>query len=165
MKKIQIHYTITEKTLALIPAFQIEYDTIVFEMDQILHIKKSPLELIKTACLDHWCNYEGRRQAVIHHTGFKQKTPIPINIYKEICFFPTHSPKNINNKWISFKHIIKYIIVSHNPTKTKVIFSNGMQLELNISKHIIKNQIQRAFECMYRMKNNLGEKEDRGIVF
>src|SRR5690625_7827007 len=102
---IMDYYRINENTLALLPAKQIDFETIVIETDQIIKVRKTSLELIEAACYNEWSTYEGRRQAVIHHTNFKRKVPIPINIKKGIYFFPTHSPTSIHNKWISFQHI------------------------------------------------------------
>lgn len=75
---------INEQTVALLPAKQIEYDTIVLEHEKKYHVRQTPFHIIKAACCNNWCTYEGRRKAVIYHTNFKQKTPIPINLYMVI---------------------------------------------------------------------------------
>ena len=151
MKQIKSNYIINENSLALLPARQIEFETIVIETDQIIKVRKTQLELIEAACHIECCTYDGRRNAVIHHTNFKRKVPIPTNIQKGIYFFPTHSPLDINNKWISYQHI-NTIIEGSCPTKSYIIFNNGLKLSVNIPYDILDRQMQRTFECMYRLK-------------
>lgn len=146
------NYLINENTLALLPAEQIDFDINVLETAQIIKVRKTSLELINAACYTEWSTYEGRRQAVIHHTRFKRKIPIPINIKKGIYFFPTHSPTSIHNKWISYKQIDKITEDPCNPIKAIIIFRNGTKLSVNISYHILDKQMQRTFECIYRME-------------
>ena len=149
---IMENYSINENTLALLPAKQIDFDTIVIEKDRKIKVRKTSLELIKAACYNEWSTYEGRRQAVIHHTNFKRKVPIPINIRNGNYFFPTHSPTSIYNKWFSYLHIDEINKHPSNPTKTIITFYNGIELCVNIPYHLLDKQMQRTFECMYRMK-------------
>jgi competence protein ComK len=119
--QIKSNYIIHENTLALIPAKQPTYDTIVMETHQKLKVRKTPLQLIKAACYHNWSTYEGRRQAVIHHTNFRKKIPIPINTTKAIYFFPTQSPTNYENHWLSYRHIEKIKKCATNPNKTIIV--------------------------------------------
>src|SRR5690625_4044178 len=73
------HYKINDKTMALAPAKEIEYDTIVYETDRKFYIKQTAIQLIHQACLNHWSTYEGRRKAVMHHLNYRRKVPIPID--------------------------------------------------------------------------------------
>ena len=143
------NYSINENTLALIPARNIDYQTIVAEKTRKLYIRKTPLEIVKTACYQQWYTYEGRREAVMRHTNFRRKVPIPINHQKGIYLFPTDSPKSFENVWISYKHIATTKALANG--KSAVIFYNGLQLTLNISHYILRKQMNRTFECMYRM--------------
>src|SRR5699024_7047556 len=114
-----------------------EYETIVIETDRMILIKKTPIELIETACQNEWSTYEGRRKAVIHHTKFKRKVPIPINIEKEMYFFPTLAPTNIHNIWIAYRHIQDIKQHQSNPAKSTIIFVNGVKLSVDISYHML----------------------------
>src|SRR5690625_3189892 len=102
MMKILSTYNITNDTLALITARMIEYNTIVLERNRKLYIQQTPLEIIKASCKAYWSNYNGRRLTTIKHTGFKQKTPIPISKVNQIITFPTHSPTNHDCSWIIY---------------------------------------------------------------
>src|SRR5690625_7833137 len=91
MKNIISTYKINSHTQALLPAKSINYQTIVIEENKILYVRQTPLEIIRQGCVDDWSDYVSRRNAVMHHTSFIQRLPIPVNISKAIYFFPTHS--------------------------------------------------------------------------
>src|SRR5690625_5837534 len=146
-------YDISLKTIALLPARNIDYDTIVIEENETKYVQETSFNLIKEACLKRdWTSYEGRRDGVIKHTNFKKKTPIPIDIHKGIYFFPTHSPTNIDNIWIAFHHILSIEkIPARERTKdvqSIVYFKNRQALKLSISFHTLKEQYNRTLQCV-----------------
>lgn len=124
------------------------YPQYSLESNRELHIRQIPLQLIKEACLKHdWTTYEGRRQAVIHHTKYKRKVPIPIHMEKQIVAFPTHSPKDFNCIWIFSNNLLS--INNHSEKdKTVITFRNGRILLVNVSPHIIQKQHERALTCL-----------------
>lgn len=159
MENILQDYIVNKKTLAIIPAKQVEYESIVMEGNQVLRVRQTPLQLIKKACLDYWSSYEGRRQAVMYHTNFMRQVPIPISPQHGIYTFPTHATGHIDCHWIFFNNIL--LITEGDPskeksnTKTQVIFKNRKTLRLNISMHVLENQMNRTFECKYRIESTL----------
>lgn len=153
MNEIFKDYTINPQTFALLPAKQIDYETTVIEQDKQFFVSKTPYQLIKEACLDYYSTYEGRRTAVMHHTNFKKKVPIPISLSRNIYAFPTHSTTDIECIWIFPNHIqsIKQVSSVKTPHFQSVItFKNGQQLPLNVSHHILDKQMQRATICMFQ---------------
>ena len=152
-KKIKDTYLINEDTIVLIPARHIEYQTIVLERDRKLFVRMTPLEIVKLACINEWCTYEGRRKSVMYHTNFKRKIPIPISSQKQIYLFPTHSPSHFDNIWLSFKHIIHTKKSTQNRNSSVVIFNNNTKLTLNISHYTLRQQMKRTFECVWRMED------------
>src|SRR5690625_26621 len=153
MNKVISSYDISLKTIALLPARDIDYDTIVIEKNETKYVRQPSLNLIKETCLMRdWTTYEGRRIGVIKHTNFKQKTPIPIDIHKGIYFFPTHSPNNMDNIWIAFQHILSIDnIPAQERTKDAqsiVYFKNKQALKLSISFHTLKEQYNRTLQCV-----------------
>lgn len=136
MKVIVSEYDINQSTMALLPVAHIDYSTIVVEQNGQLFVKKTPLQLIKAACLDGGASYEGRRAAVTHLTGAMQKVPIPINQLTNIFAFPTHSPTVFHCSWI-FYHHVRTIKPPENPadtTKQAIIhFKNDLQLPMSES--------------------------------
>ncbi|ASK62292.1 competence protein [Virgibacillus phasianinus] len=158
MEKIVTNYTINSNTMALLPAKNIEYDTIVIEQSRRLFVRKTPLELIKLACLAEFCTYEGIRCAVMHHTGWQKKVPIPINKNKSIYAFPTHAPTHFRCAWIFSNHVmeIKRRHSIEKPTIQSVItFKNGEHLDMNESYHILEKQMHRTNMCLLRFPSRL----------
>lgn len=156
MKTVIPTYNISLNTLALLSGKNIDYDTIAIDLTGKKYVKETAFNLIKLACYNDWSSYDGRRQAVIHHTNFAQKVPIPINIREGIYFFPTHSPYNIDNSWIAYHHILKidkvpkHLATTHN--QSIIYFKNGETLILNISFHILKTQFERTLQCLFHIE-------------
>ncbi|MFA1822296.1 competence protein ComK [Virgibacillus oceani] len=137
-------------TLALLPARHMNYATIACEQHKQYFIKKTPIQLVKAACLDHGATYQGRRGAAMYHTGFKRKVPIPISIKREIYTFPTHAPTDFECMWLFPNHI--HSVINHptskkTPTKSIIPFKNGMQIPLDISSYMIHKQMERTSAC------------------
>src|SRR5690625_186720 len=139
---IQETYLINNQTVALCPAKEINYETIVIEQNTTFKVNKSPLDLIKDACIANWSTYEGKRQAVIHHTNFRQKVPIPINIEQNIFTFPTHAPTDFECYWLFFNHIGN-IKGTKQLNQTRITFKNNQHIILPISQYIFKKQYER----------------------
>jgi len=153
MNRIISSYDISLKTMALLPARDIDYDTIVIKENETKYVRQTSFNIINEACLKRdWTTYEGRRDGVIQHTNFKQKTPIPIDIQNGIYFFPTHSPSNMDNIWIAFHHILSIgKIPAQARTKDAqsiVYFKNRQALKLGISFHTLKEQYNRTLQCV-----------------
>jgi len=153
MSLVTTSYDISLQTVALLPARDIDYDTIVIEENETKYVQQTSFNLINEACLKrNWTTYEGRRDAVIQHTNFKQKTPIPIDIHQGIYFFPTHSPNNMDNIWIAFHHILSIgKIPARERTKNAqsiVYFKNKHALKLSISFHTLTEQYNRTLQCV-----------------
>ena len=150
MKKVLDHYEVNKDTMALLSAAHIDYCTIVLETDRILYVKKTPTQIVKSACLEGFSTYDGRRKAVTYHIGAKQKVPIPIIPRDNIYAFPTHSPKDFKCNWIFYNHVkyIKTLNTPNQPSQSLIIFKNGQQITLNESHYILKNQMKRTAICI-----------------
>jgi competence protein ComK len=150
MKNIQLTYEITPNTMAIFPAREIEYSAIVKEEHQIIYVRQTPLQIIKSACLEGGSTYDGRRKAVTHLTGAIQKVPIPINPRRNIFAFPTHSPTAFECNWI-FYHHIKSILPSlqtSNKTQSIIQFKNQQELPMNESHYLLEKQYTRTAMCV-----------------
>ncbi|TCP19707.1 competence protein ComK [Scopulibacillus darangshiensis] len=142
-------YEISKNTMALIPAFQFDCETIVIERDRRIHVKKTPLELVKAACLDGGSTYDGRRLAVIHQTGASKKTPIPINPLQDIYAFPTHSPLVHQCNWIFYHHVGSIDHDTSTPGKSIITFKKSTQtLLLDTSEFTLNKQMHRTSYCI-----------------
>ncbi|MEH7379101.1 competence protein ComK [Bacillus sp. JJ1533] len=150
MNQIQEFYEINPQTEAILSVAEIEYSAIVLEEDRKILVRQTPLQIIKTACLEGGASYEGRRKAVIHLTGAIQKVPIPINPRRKIFAFPTHSPTTFECNWIFF-HQIKAIAPAKisSPTIQSIIyFKNNQSLSMNESCYVLQKQYQRTAMCI-----------------
>lgn len=150
-------YCVNKETLALLAAYAPDYDTIVIEADRELKIRKTPLQLIKQACLSGGASYAGRRDAVRYLTGAKNKVPIPVYPDQKIYAFPTKSPKQYECCWIFYDHIhtIKQHRFQDHSIGTMIIFKNGRQLPLSVSLYTIEKQIHRTSQCMLHFPQTL----------
>ncbi|GAE34998.1 competence protein ComK [Halalkalibacter akibai] len=148
------HYDLNRDTIALIPATHLDYSTIVWERNQILYVRKTPIQLIKSGCLEGGAEYSGRRTAVTYKTGIQNKIPIPINPHEQIYAFPTHSPKLFDCIWIFYHHIKTIKRHPQNPTNSIITFTNYQKLTLNVSYHTLEKQVQRTSYCIVRFSHH-----------
>ncbi|HAM79225.1 competence protein ComK [Ornithinibacillus bavariensis] len=144
MSKIYPHYEINERTMALLPSNNFCYHTIAMETDQTLFIEKTPFEIIKRGCLDNFCSFEGRREAIKHLTGFSRQVPIPISIYRNIFAFPTHALKDWKCGWLFFNHVESIVEDVSGYRETLVIFKNGNQFKMDVPKLELFKQLERS---------------------
>ncbi|NEU30296.1 competence protein [bacterium LRH843] len=149
-KNVLPNYEIHQDTVALIPAYHPDYDTIVIERYQRLCVKKTPLQLIKLASIEGGADYDGRRKSVIHKTGAKHKVPIPVNPNEQIYAFPTHSASQHKCAWIFYYHV-KTIKPSNKKLNHSIItFNNGTTLPLDVSFTSLRRQMKRTSYCIVR---------------
>lgn len=151
MNRIHSDYLVNQQTIALLPSRKIEYQTVVLEDTKQILVRKPMLEIVKDSCLHYCSTYEGRRKAVMHHTGFKRKVPIPISINKGIYTFPTHSPTDYSCSWIFYNHVEVVLTKSqirNIDVQTLINFKNNIRLPLDISHTLIEKQLERTEVCM-----------------
>lgn len=139
---------ITPSTMALANSYQVEYETNVYDCAGQHASRKTPLQLIKQACLEGGATYEGRRQAVIYQTRIKHKVPIPIDPLLKMYAFPTHSPNDFRCTWLFYHQI--HSIKPHRPNETAVRFHNNTQIIIPTSHYIVEKQMQRTALCIVR---------------
>src|SRR5699024_2920485 len=155
LMKMKQNYNINQKTMVLAPAKMIEYSTKIFEERTTFYTEASSRQIIHHACLKRWTTYEGRRVAVMQHTKMKRKVPIPICPEENIIFFPTHAVHHFDNHWLSLHHIMKVESMKENKNMAKITFTNGHAINIPCSRYMIEKQMERAFECIYRMKHGI----------
>ena len=67
-------------------------------------MKKTPLQLIKAACLEGGSSFEEDRKP-LPIKGSTHNVPIPINPECNIFAFPTQSPSAFQCNWIFYNHV------------------------------------------------------------
>jgi len=151
MTNVLSDYEIHNGTVAILSAAAVEYSTIVLEPDQTLYSRKTPLQLIKDACLEGGSTYDGRREAVTHLTGAQNKVPIPINPREHIYAFPTHSPQLFECNWLFYHHIRRIQPKPKTPGVSIITFKDRKEpLTLDVSYNTLQKQIQRTAYCIVR---------------
>ena len=108
------------------------------------------MEIISNSCEYFGSSYEGRLIGTKNLIGAKYKAPIIIEEANEIIFFPTASPRVEDCHWISLKHVDK---LEKNGLKTKILFKNGQELNLNVSYGSLENQLLRATRLQSIMRD------------
>ena len=107
--------------------------------------------------LDHSCkyfgsSYEGRKEGAKSIIGANYKLPIVVEDERNIVFFPTTSPEDKECIWIAVNKIRDYYEYEYNTTK--VVFENGVELQLAVSFRAIQNQIFRATRLSYLLRSH-----------
>ncbi|TMW72378.1 competence protein ComK [Alteribacter natronophilus] len=142
------------QTLILMPNIDPVYVSKAVETDRVVYIAKPCLKIIEDACLTGGASYNGRREAVFYHTGFQKRVPVPLSVSKRVCAFPTQSPNVHGCAWIFSQHLRRVTeIEKETPAKkralrSRVHFSSGQEIDVNVSKHILDKQMTRASHCM-----------------
>ncbi len=132
-------YEINLDTIALIPIS--EKVSQVIEETEIFMVSKSTTEIIDDSCRYFGSSYLGRHEGTKSLIGINYKSPIIIEETKEIIFFPTSSPRFENCYWISLDKIQNHKKIT---TGSKLKFTNGHEIDINISSSSLENQILRA---------------------
>ena len=86
--------------------------------------------------------------------GSIYKPPIFVEESRKIIFFPTTSPRQISNIWLSLNNLVSYEKLDEN--KTIVYFSNNKKIVLNIPYLSMDNQVLRAtrLEAIHNRRKN-----------
>lgn len=133
-------YEINSSTLAVL---SISKDVSkVIEIDREFIINYSVMKIIDNSCKYFGSSYDGRFEGTKDLIGISYKSPIIIEETRNIIFFPTASPRINNCSWISLNNILEY--KKNKENSTKLIFINGLNLELEVSYNVMENQILRA---------------------
>ncbi|WP_407270111.1 competence protein ComK [Radiobacillus sp. PE A8.2] len=156
MPEIRPNYMINSSTMAILPVRNINYDTIIYERDRTLFIRKTPLQLIKQACLQYGASYDGRRAAVMHLLGSKKKVPIPISVSSGIYAFPTQSPNQFDCTWIFYSHVSRIRVIRPLPNsnyQASIVFQTDQLLDMKESYYLLEKQMHRTATCIYHFSS------------
>lgn len=141
-------YEIDARTIALCPAKEIEYYTLVISWDGVYKVRKTPYELIVDACEKFSSTYTKRREDVAKKKKFKRKVPIPISPERGIYAFPTHAPKHYDCYWIFVSHIARITRDKQSKEQTTLIFKNLHRLRIPLTYYSIVTQYERTLACL-----------------
>ena len=146
------NYEINEDTIAVIP---LEYEkTKVIEFEKEYIIDKKAYKIMDDSCIFYGSTYKGRIKAALNILNCAYKLPILIEESQNLIFFPTKSSLEEDCCWINFT-FVKDVIKKEN--KSIITFINNSQLELDISKLSIENQITRSTKLSYILQKRIND--------
>ena len=132
-------YEINEETMAVIPISY--YQTLIKETDNEYVIDKKAYEIMEDSCEYYGSTYKGRLTAAKKILNSSYKIPIIIEESENIIFFPTKSSLLEDCCWINYNFIKKYEKIGK---RVKIIFKNDEEIEVDMSKLSLENQISRS---------------------
>lgn len=151
-------YMVNNRTMIIMPVEAIAYYAVVKEVDRIVFVKQTPLDIIKENLLIGGSDLDGRRRSITYKLGMQKKLPMPINPPRNIYAFPTHSPKYFHCQWIFAEHINQIHHAKNNKNyKSIILFKNGEEVYLEVSAYILDNQVMRTWKVKKAM-------EDRKVI-
>ena len=142
-------YEINEGTLAVIALDNGKCKVIEDNNEYV--IDSNSFNVIDDSCKFFGSSYEGRREGVKSILNVSYKLPIIVENSKNLIFFPTSSPMSSDCSWISLKDV-KYVLQMEYNT-SKIVFKNGEEVEVPVSRRIIDNQLLRASRLDLIMRN------------
>lgn len=151
-------YMVNNRTMLIMPAEAVDYYAVVKEIDRIVFVKQTPIDIIKENLLIGGSDFNGRRRSITYKLGMQKKLPMPINPPRNIYAFPTHSPKQFHCHWIFTEHIDQIHPVRNNRKyKSAILFKNGEEIYFEVSAFILDNQVVKTWKVKKGM-------EDRKVI-
>ncbi|KIL43098.1 competence protein ComK [Jeotgalibacillus campisalis] len=147
-------YYISSTTLALLPAFDIRYQTVIHDLRGIFYSEKSMKTLLEEACLRCGSRMGGRLDAAKIMLSIRNKIPLIIDPFNGIYAFPTHSSKSRHNAWFFLAHIDQLKPHPDNPKQTLIYLHNGQYMIADCSYSTAKEQSIRTTLLYYRYSIN-----------
>lgn len=132
-------YEINIDTLAVIPINDEVSKIYENEVEYLVH--KNSNKIIDNNCKYFGSSFRGRCEGTKFLTGIKSKCPIILEESRNLIFFPTGSPRNHKNSWISLNNIKCY---NRSNMGSSITFKNNKNIDLDISFYSLDNQYYRA---------------------
>lgn len=126
-----------------------ENKTRVFTYDDEFVVDICVRKIVDNSCRFFGSNLTERTNMTKRLINITSKLPIVVEETKNIIFFPLKSTREVENIWISFNNIDRYI---KNDKKTTLYFKKGKSINLNFSYYIVDNQITRSLMLDYELK-------------
>ncbi len=132
-------YEINHSTLAIIPV-ESKLSKVI-EEDRSFLVPKSTTQIVDESCKFFGSSYLGRHEGTKNLIGVNYKSPIIVEETTELIFFPTSSPRFDGCYWIALDKV-----KTHEESRRGSIlkFTNGDEIEINISSRSLENQVLRA---------------------
>jgi len=151
---IKDEYLVNHRTILLSPGKDINYECKAIEIDGEICIKMSASKIIDQSCRHYnFAYHKSVREVIGEDFEFYRKAPVPLGTN---CLFPTHRITDIDCYWVSIVHLKKVYSLDKGQ-RTKLVFTNGYDLELDVSLKSIRNQTKRARVIFERKQSSYYE--------
>lgn len=130
---------IDSQTLMLESVFKDKVKTRIVTTHGVYYSEESTLNLLEDACNRFASTLEGRLKATKKLMNYSVKTPLLIEP-NHFGAFPTMSYTHVECVWI-FNH--PFHVKEVGKRKSIILFSNGISVLVNASKHVLLKQHQR----------------------
>ncbi len=135
--------------MAFLPKYD-EYgncNTIVMESNNTVEALSSPTELVDFSLRYYGSSLRGAGDGSRFVLGNITKYPVLMCERLDLYWFPSKSPKLRDCIWFALHHVQSYS--AYDKTKTKVIFSNGSSILVEVSASAFETRIQRTYSLRY----------------
>ena len=126
--------------------------SIVYEDECTYEVEETPFHIMEESCKYFGSSYQGRKEGARNILGAEYKVPIVIEDSDNLIVFPTTSPTSEDCMWISLKRVRKIEKMDYN--NTKIIFDNGVEIDIPCSYRSIENQLSRASRLDLILRNH-----------
>lgn len=141
----KVNYIINEKTQALTFIESNYYRTKIYEEDDIIYKKETPLMILENSCLHYGSSLDGRKQAAKRILNMNSKLPVSIKPHGGLFFLPTTSHRNKECVWFSYSHVDDYWEYED---KLAVILNNKQVIFVDISYNQFDLQMKRTSQII-----------------
>ncbi|HZH63193.1 MAG TPA: competence protein ComK [Metabacillus sp.] len=158
LTKVRVNdYLINRFTMAILPV-ENKFCSQVIEYEKEIFVEKRPMEVIDQSCKYFGSSYSGRKTGTKDLMKVTHKPPIVIDPANSIYFFPTTSSTRAHCAWISHSFVKEYSATKED--NTKIIFTNGKQLNVPVSVGSFENQLFRTAQLRTIISSRI-EQEQR----
>jgi|LGOV01.1.fsa_nt_gb competence protein ComK len=126
-----------------------ESQGILIMEEKEVYLKQGLKQYINKMCINNLSTYEGRREA--SKAILQRKSILPIYVNPQIFLYPTISVRNYQCTFINYYEVLSIIRMTEK--RTKIVFNDLSDLNLDISHEKINNQHQRI-ENILNLKVN-----------
>lgn len=126
-----------------------------------LLVDRSPVQLLDDSLKYIGFDLKGALNGAKEIVGNKYMSPVIVNPYKDLCLFPTKSPKKEDCIWFNPTHIAG---TKHRGSKTEVVLSNGLSLIVDIKLPFFITRMHTAIQ-LQRMSKERGNNANPEAFF
>lgn len=128
-------------------SYQVEHKQtlLVMQNKENRYLKQTPEKILNKICCKYGATIQQRCVFIQNRFHFQQKTPIVIDPYRELLFFPVYGKRCHNRIWIAYNKVIK---IKAQDCNTILYFEGNECLVLPLYYRGLKKQMNRCKEII-----------------